>query len=43
LRRAASICPDLRRVVVWLEDKKEKLVLLTNNFELAAVTIAEIL
>lgn len=34
--------PDLRRVVVWLEDKKEELVLLTNNFKLAASTIASI-
>lgn len=34
--------PDLRRVVVWLEDKKEELVLLTNNFTLAASTIAAI-
>lgn len=34
--------PDLRRIVVWLEDKQEELVLLTNNFKLAAATIAEI-
>ena len=34
--------PDLRRVVVWLEDKQEELVLLTNNFDLAASTIAAI-
>ncbi len=34
--------PDLRRVVVWLEDKQEELVLLTNNFNLAASTIAAI-
>lgn len=33
---------DLRRVVVWLEDKQEELVLLTNNFRLAAATIAAI-
>jgi len=33
---------DLRRVVVWLEDKQEELVLLTNNFALAASTIAAI-
>lgn len=33
---------DLRRVVVWLEDKQEELVLLTNNFRLAASTIAAI-
>jgi len=33
---------DLRRVVVWLEDKQEELVLLTNNFTLAAATIAAI-
>jgi hypothetical protein len=33
---------DLRRVVVWLEDKQEELVLLTNNFALAATTIAAI-
>jgi len=31
-----------RRVVVWLEDKQEELVLLTNRFDLAAETIAEI-
>src|SRR5579864_3977935 len=31
---------DMRRVVVWLEDKQEELVLLTNNFKLAASTIA---
>jgi len=34
--------PDLRRIVVWLEDKQEELVLLTNNFNLAAATIAAI-
>jgi hypothetical protein len=34
--------PDLRRVVVWLEDKQQELVLLTNNFTLAASTIAAI-
>ena len=34
--------PDLRRIVIWLEDKQEKLVLLTNNFHLAASTIAAI-
>ena len=33
---------DLRRVVVWLEDKQQELVLLTNNFDLAASTIAAI-
>ena len=33
---------DLRCVVVWLEDKQEELVLLTNNFTLAASTIAAI-
>jgi hypothetical protein len=33
---------DLRRVVVWLEDKQEELVLLTNHFGLAASTIAAI-
>ena len=33
---------DLRMVTVWLEDKQEKLVLLTNHFELAASTIAAI-
>ncbi len=33
---------DLRRVVVWLEDKKEELVLVTNHFKLAASTIAAI-
>ena len=33
---------DLRCVTIWLEDKQEELVLLTNNFELAAATIAAI-
>jgi hypothetical protein len=33
---------DVRRIVVWLEDKQEELVLLTNNFTLAASTIAAI-
>ncbi len=33
---------DLRCVTVWLEDKQEALVLLTNNFKLAASTIAAI-
>jgi len=33
---------DLRMVTVWLEDKQEELVLLTNNFDLAASTIAAI-
>lgn len=34
--------PDVRRVVIWLEDKQQELVLLTNNFDLAASTIAAI-
>lgn len=33
---------DLRMVTVWLEDKQEQLVLLTNNFALAASTVAAI-
>lgn len=33
---------DLRCVTVWLEDKQEELVLLSNNFKLAASTIAAI-
>lgn len=33
---------DLRCVTVWLEDKQEELVLLTNNFQWAASTIAAI-
>jgi hypothetical protein len=33
---------DLRCVTIWLEDKQEQLVLLTNNFKLAASTIAAI-
>lgn len=33
---------DLRMVTVWLEDKQEELVLLTNHFGLAASTIAAI-
>lgn len=34
--------PDLRRVVVWLEDKQEEWVLLTNHFDLAASTLAAV-
>jgi IS4 transposase len=34
--------PDLRRVAIWLEDKQAELVLFTNNFDLAASTIAAI-
>jgi hypothetical protein len=34
--------PDLRCIVIWLEDQQEELVLLTNNFQLAASTIAAI-
>jgi hypothetical protein len=33
---------DLRCITIWLEDKQEELVILTNNFELAASTIAAI-
>lgn len=33
---------DLRCVTIWLEDKQQELVLLTNNFKLAASTIAAI-
>jgi hypothetical protein len=33
---------DLRCVTIWLEDKQEELVLLTNHFKLAAATIAAI-
>jgi hypothetical protein len=33
---------DLRMVTIWLEDKQEELVLLTNHFKLAASTIAAI-
>jgi hypothetical protein len=33
---------DLRCVTVWLEDKQQELVLLTNHFQLAASTIAAI-
>lgn len=33
---------QLRRVVIWLEDKQEELVLLTNHFALSAATIAAI-
>ena len=33
---------NLRRVVVWLEDKQQELELLTNQFDLAASTIAAI-
>lgn len=33
---------DLRLITVWLEDQQEPLVLLTNNFRLAASTIAAI-
>jgi hypothetical protein len=33
---------DLRCVTIWLEDKQQELELLTNNFHLAASTIADI-
>jgi hypothetical protein len=33
---------DLRLITVWLEDKQEKLEILTNNFTLSASTIAAI-
>jgi IS4 transposase len=33
---------DLRCVTVWIEEKQEELVLLTNHFKLAASTIADI-
>lgn len=33
---------QLRRVVIWLEDKQQELVLITNNFALGASTIAAI-
>jgi hypothetical protein len=33
---------DLRCVTIWLEDKQQEMVLLTNNFRLAASTIAAI-
>ncbi len=33
---------DFRLVTLWLEDKQEELVLLTNHFKLAATTIAAI-
>jgi hypothetical protein len=33
---------DLRRVVIWLEEKQEELVLITNNFRLGASTIGAI-
>lgn len=40
---AKNNCPHrLRRVVVWLKDKKEELVLWTNNLILGATTIAAI-
>lgn len=37
-----SSCIADRRVMVWLEEKQPELVLLTNRFDLAAETIAEI-
>lgn len=41
--KAQKDCPHLlRRVVVWLEDKQEELVLWTNNMTLGATTIAAI-
>ena len=41
--KAQKDCPHLiRRVVVWLEDKQEELVLWTNNLTLGATTIAAI-
>lgn len=33
---------DLRLVTIWLEDKQEKLEILTNQFDFPAMTIAEI-
>jgi hypothetical protein len=41
--KAQNDCPHrLRRVVVWLADKQEELVLWTNNLTLGATTIAAI-
>ncbi|MGH7143949.1 MAG: IS4 family transposase [Planctomycetota bacterium] len=41
--KAQKDCPHtLRRVVVWLEDKQQELVLVTNNLKLGATTIAAI-
>jgi hypothetical protein len=37
-----QIPTEFRRVTVWIEEKKEKMELLTNRFDLSATTIAEI-
>jgi hypothetical protein len=42
LHAGRTIWGVYRRVVVWLEDKQEELVLLTNNMTLGATTIAAI-
>jgi len=42
LQAGRKIKGTYRRVIVWLEDKEQELVLLTNRFDLAAETIAEI-
>ena len=34
--------PDLRRIILWVEDQHQELVILTNNLQLAASTIAAI-
>jgi hypothetical protein len=37
-----TVVHEYRKVTVWVEEKKEELVLLTNNFKLSARTIAAI-
>jgi hypothetical protein len=42
LHAGRRVVHQYRRITVWLEEKQEELVLLTNNFRLAARTIAAI-
>lgn len=42
LHAGRKVVHAYRKVTVWLEEKKEELVLLTNNFKLSARTIAAI-
>ena len=42
LHAGRKVVHDYRKVTVWVEEKNEELVLLTNNFKLSARTIAAI-
>jgi IS4 transposase len=42
LHAGRKVVHEYRKVTVWVEEKKEELVLLTNNFRLSARTIAAI-